>query len=117
MAGNDDRVVRRRRKAGIGRRDHAIDAAAGRIIDERIDAVPKGITDVNDVGFGKCDGDVSVGMCWPVIRLRRSKDRNSVAKAIPLSKISWCPRFARVGCARRRPFSGDLAALNESNKS
>ncbi|MGY4450944.1 hypothetical protein ACVWZR_005604 [Bradyrhizobium sp. i1.3.1] len=44
-----------------------VDAAAGRVVDERIDAVPEGIADMNDVGFCKSDGDVAIGMRGPVI--------------------------------------------------
>ena len=56
-----------RGEIGFGRRDHAVDAAAGRIVDERIDAVPERVADVNDVGLGERDRDVAVGMRRAVI--------------------------------------------------
>src|SRR6266446_4853822 len=37
---NDDGLVRRCRKVSVGCRDHAVDAAARRIVDERINTVP-----------------------------------------------------------------------------
>ena len=67
MAGNDDRLVGRRREVRVGRRDHAVDAAAGRIVDERIDAVPERVADMNDVGLGERDRDIAVGMRRAVI--------------------------------------------------
>jgi hypothetical protein len=55
MPRNDDRVVRRRRKVSVGCRNHAVNAAAGRIIDERIDTVPIRVGHMRDVRFTKCD--------------------------------------------------------------
>ena len=62
MAGNDDGVVIDRGETGIASRNRAVDAAAGGIIDERIDPVPEDVADVNDIGLGEGDGDVAVGM-------------------------------------------------------
>src|SRR5450755_3959958 len=59
---NDDGIVCRRRQIGVGRGDHSVDAAAGRIIDERINTVPESVPYVNDIGLGEGDGNVAVGM-------------------------------------------------------
>jgi len=85
---NDDGVVCRRRQIGVGRGDHSVDAAAGRIIDERINAVPESVTDVNDVGLGEGDGDVAVGMRRPIIF---QGDRRAIEPQI----VFGCKNFAR----------------------
>src|SRR5260370_1245280 len=50
MPRNDDRLVGGRREIGVGCRDHAVNAAAGGMVDERIDAVPVSVGDMHDVG-------------------------------------------------------------------
>src|SRR6516162_6999676 len=62
MSRNDDCLVRRCRKVGIGSGDHSVDAATGRIVDERIDAIPIGIAGVQDVRLAKGDGYVAIGV-------------------------------------------------------
>ena len=62
MTRDDKRLVCRCREIGVGRRDHSVNAAAGRIVDEWIDAVPVSVGNMNDVRFGKGDRDVAVGM-------------------------------------------------------
>ena len=59
---NDDCLICRYREVGVGRCNHAVDAAARRIVDERIDAVPIGIAGMQDVRLAKGDGDVAIGM-------------------------------------------------------
>ena len=67
VSGNDDRVVCRRREIGVGRCNHPVDAAAGRIVNERIDTVPIGIANMHDVGLGKGCGNIAVGVRGPVV--------------------------------------------------
>ena len=62
MSGNDDCLVRRCRKVGVGSGDHSVDAAASRIVDERIDAIPIGIAGMQDVRLAKGHGDVAIGV-------------------------------------------------------
>jgi hypothetical protein len=88
VARNDDGVVIRRSEIGVGRCDRAIDAAAGRIVDEGINAVPESIADVNDVGLRKRDGDVAVGMRGPVIF-------QTYRRAVELQIVLLCKNFAR----------------------
>src|SRR6478752_2893093 len=91
MSGDDDRVLVNCREIGVARSDHPVDAAACRIVDERIDAVPEHIGDVNDVRVRKGYGDVAV-------RVRRSEifqaDRGSIE-----------PEFVAAG----KDFTGDSA--------
>ena len=70
MPWNDDGLVRRRREVGVGRGDHAVNAAAGRMVDERIDPVPVCVADMHDVGLTKRDGDVAIGMGRTIILQR-----------------------------------------------
>jgi hypothetical protein len=42
MAGDDDRFVSHRSNVYFGGLDHPVDVSAGRIVDERTDAVPAG---------------------------------------------------------------------------
>ena len=67
MARNDDRIVSRRGEIGVARRERSVDAAAGRVVDERVDSIPESIAGVKDIGFGKGDGDIAVGVPGPVI--------------------------------------------------
>src|SRR6516225_75836 len=59
---NDDCLVRRCRKVGGGSGDHSVDAAASRIVDERVDAIPIGIAGMQDVRLAKGRGNVAIGV-------------------------------------------------------
>src|SRR6478609_5782818 len=87
----DYRVLVHRRETSVACSDHPVDAAAGRIVDERIDAVPEHVGDMNDVGFCEGDGDIAVGVRGPVIF---QADRGSVEL-----------KLAAVG----KDFAGDSA--------
>ena len=52
---------------GRSRPNLAIDAAAGGIVDERIDPVPEGVRSVEDIGLTKGNGDIAIGMCRTVV--------------------------------------------------
>jgi hypothetical protein len=56
MAGDDDRFVSHRSNVYFGGLDHPVDVSAGRIVDERINAVPAGIAAMNNVRFRDRDG-------------------------------------------------------------
>ncbi len=62
MAGNDDRVVGYCRDVGFRGSYLAVDAASGAVVDEGVVAVPEGVCGVENVGLGKIDGDVGVGV-------------------------------------------------------
>jgi hypothetical protein len=57
---DDDHFVRNFSKVGFGGANDAVDAAAGRIVDEGIVAVPECVGDVENIGVGEMDGDVAV---------------------------------------------------------
>src|SRR5215467_4576856 len=44
----------------LGGPDHSVDAAAGGMVDERINAVPIGVPAMEDVGLAEADRDVAV---------------------------------------------------------
>ncbi len=67
MAGNDDCVFGRRREVGIGCRDHPVDAAASRVVDEWIDTIPERVSHMDDVCFSESHRDIAVGMCRTVV--------------------------------------------------
>jgi len=46
----------------LGRANHAVDAAASRIINKRIVTVSERVTDVENIGVCKVNGDVAVGV-------------------------------------------------------
>ena len=75
MASDDNGVVGDRGEIGIGCRDHPVDAAARRIVDKWINAVPESVCHVDHIRFGKRHGDVAVGMRGPIMFKR---DRQSV---------------------------------------
>ena len=90
MAGNDDRAVGRRRQVGVGRPDRAVDAAAGRIVDERIDAVPERVAGMHDVGLERSDRDVAVG-----VGRRRNRPGRSLCRSASWSSSRRTPRRQR----------------------
>jgi hypothetical protein len=57
----------RRRKVSVRRRDHAVDAAARRIVDERIDTVPICVGRMQDIRFTKSDGNIAVSVSGAII--------------------------------------------------
>ena len=85
-------VVGRRRQIGVGCRDHPVDAAAGRIVDERIDAVPERVGHVDDVRLGESHRDVAVGVRRTVIF---EVDRRSVELETVLARRTLRWEFRR----------------------
>src|SRR5215813_15275220 len=67
MTGNDEGLVRYGGNIRLSRLDHPVDAAAGRVVDKGIDAIPVRIPTMKNIGFSEADGDVAVRMCGPVI--------------------------------------------------
>src|SRR5215471_1388298 len=62
VPGDDRGFIGYFRKVGFGGANHAVDAAASRIVDEGIDAVPPCVAHMEHIGFGEVDGDVAVSM-------------------------------------------------------
>ena len=62
MSRNDDGLVRDPGEIGFGGLDHAVDGAAGRVVNERVIAIPPGICDVENIRVREVDGDVAIGM-------------------------------------------------------
>ena len=77
------------------RGDHAVDAAAGRIVDEGIDAIPKSVGDVNNVGLRERDRYVAVGVRG---RVMFQANRRSVEFQSVLGR----EHFARNAALRQR---------------
>src|SRR5262249_26053118 len=67
VTGNDDRLVGRSGEISFGCLYHSVDAAACRVVDEGIEAVPEGVTGVKNVGLGEGNRDVAVRMRGTVI--------------------------------------------------
>ncbi len=62
VAGDDDGGGGSGGEVALGGADHAVDVAAGGVVDEGIGAVEPGVAGVEDVGVGEVDGDVGVGV-------------------------------------------------------
>ncbi len=62
MAGDDDGGGGSGGEVALGGADHAVDIAAGGVVDEGIGAVEPGVAGMEDVGIGEMDGDVGVGV-------------------------------------------------------
>ena len=107
VARDDDGHVGRGRELASAARIDAVDAAAGRIVDERIDAVPVGVAGVQDVGFGELHGDVAVGVGGAIV-LQRQRG------AVQLRSV----RSAREDLARagHRPDRGGKSKSQSSTR-
>jgi len=62
VAGDDDGGVGPGGEIALSGADHAVDVAAGGVVDEGVGAVEPGVAGVEDVGFGEVDRDVGVGV-------------------------------------------------------
>ena len=67
MPWNHDCAFRDFGQIAFGGLDHSVNAAASRVVDERVVTVPERIGDVNDVGVGEVHIDVAVGVSWRVV--------------------------------------------------
>src|SRR5262245_13371423 len=67
MAGDDDRLVRYGGNIRLGRLDHPVDVSAGRVVDERIYAVPIGVAAMENIRFPDRDRQIAVGVRRTVI--------------------------------------------------
>jgi hypothetical protein len=67
VARNDDRSRRGGGQIGLGRCNHSVDAAAGGIVDKRVDPVPIRIPRMEDIRIGKRNRYVTVGMRAAVV--------------------------------------------------
>src|SRR5258708_10496068 len=56
---NDDRLIRDDGQIPLGCADHSVDTASGRVVDERIKAVPPCVSEVNNVSLFKQYGDIA----------------------------------------------------------
>ena len=88
MAGDDDRFVSHRSNAYFGGLDDPVDVSAGRIVDERIDAVPVGIAAMDNVRFGDRDGYIAVRV------------RGTLIPEVKRGPIKVLDFFRREGLAR-----------------
>ena len=68
MPGNHDSLVRDFGQVRFRRLYHALDIAAGGVIDERIVAVPPGVAAVKDLSLNKIGRYVAVSVARPVVR-------------------------------------------------
>src|ERR1700744_908722 len=63
MSRNDDRLIAGERGEGFfGRANLPIYAAAGGVVDKRVNAVPPDVPNLNDVGIWEVNPKISVGM-------------------------------------------------------
>ena len=62
VAGNDNRSGVRHLERPIRRKDHPINTAARRVVDERVEAVEPGITRVQNIRVLEVNGDIGVGV-------------------------------------------------------
>ncbi len=67
MTRNHNCVVGRHSDVVFRRANGPVDAAASHIVDERIDAVPEGVTSLQDVSFGEIDRHVAIGVATLVM--------------------------------------------------
>ncbi len=67
VAGDDDGGVGSGGEVAFGGSDHAVDVAAGGVVDEGVGAVEPGVAGVEDVGIEEVDGDVGVGVGGVVV--------------------------------------------------
>ena len=94
VSGDNDGIVAHGGDVGFRRLDHAaFDAAAGRIVDEGIDAVPEGVTGMENIGLREGDEDVTVGMGGSII-----------------------PQLERGAIERQRPVVGHHLGRNCGNR-
>jgi hypothetical protein len=64
---DDNHLVRDFRQVDFGSANHAVDAAARRIIDKRIVAILERASDVENIGVYKINGDVAAGVGGGVV--------------------------------------------------
>ena len=67
VSGNDDGVGSSYVEVIFVCKDHAVDVAAGGVIDERIERVPEGVAGVEDVGLCEIDREVRIGVGGVVV--------------------------------------------------
>jgi hypothetical protein len=61
--------------------------AAGRVVDERINAIPQGIAGVKDLRVSERDGDVTVGVSRPIM-LQRERGAVEIDSSLAREDIS-----------------------------
>src|SRR5262249_12888560 len=67
MPRDDDRLVRCCSEIGLRRPNHSFDASTGRIVDERINAVPVSITGVKNIRLTERGRYITVGTGWLIM--------------------------------------------------
>src|SRR5215831_4947715 len=106
VAWDDNHRVRDFRYIRLGSADHAVDAAARRIIDEGIVAVPERVTDVENIGVRKVNGDIAVGVGGGVVL---EGNRRPIELHSPLIIKDFCRN-----CSWWRWREGEVPALHSS---
>src|SRR5215468_2806758 len=97
-------MVRDFGQVGVGGLDHSVNAAAGRVVDERVVTVPERISDVDDVGVGEVHIDVAVGVSGRVV-FERDLLAVEIEGALGGENIAW-------NRTRGRSQKGKIPALN-----
>src|SRR3954469_18344366 len=73
MPGNNDRLIRHGREVPFGCPNHPIDTATSRIVDERVEAVPPRVADVNYVSLFEYNRDVAISVRRAVVLQRQGR--------------------------------------------